>query len=67
MSKPLSEARSAYWYWYACPLREYDLELADCRLMRPLCGNLTLNLEQGPVTGMLADMGLNKSQVWKLQ
>lgn len=35
--------------------------------MRPLCGPLTPNLQQGPLTGMLAELGLDGSQVWKLE
>jgi len=35
--------------------------------MRPLCGTLTPTLEQGPLTGLLADIGLKAGQVWKLE
>jgi cytochrome-b5 reductase len=35
--------------------------------MRPLCGTLTPTLEQGPLTGLLADMGLQRHQVYKLE
>ncbi|WWC61754.1 uncharacterized protein I303_104339 [Kwoniella dejecticola CBS 10117] len=36
-------------------------------LMRPLCGNMTPNLDQGPITGILGEMGLTNEQVWKLE
>ncbi|WVQ99303.1 hypothetical protein IAU59_006435 [Kwoniella sp. CBS 9459] len=36
-------------------------------LMRPLCGGMTANLDQGELTGLLADLGLRKDQVWKLE
>ncbi|RSH83740.1 hypothetical protein EHS25_005355 [Saitozyma podzolica] len=36
-------------------------------LMRPLCGPLTIRLEQGPVTGLLAELGLSNAEVWKLE
>ncbi|GFZ44080.1 hypothetical protein JCM24511_01801 [Saitozyma sp. JCM 24511] len=36
-------------------------------LMRPLCGPLTIRLEQGPVTGLLAELGLTNAEVWKLE
>lgn len=39
----------------------------DGRLMRPLCGPLAPTLRQGPLTGMLKDMGLRPDQVWKLE
>jgi cytochrome-b5 reductase len=35
--------------------------------MQPLCGELTRTLEQGPLVGVLADLGLKESQVWKLE
>lgn len=35
--------------------------------MRPLCGPLTIRLEQGPVTGLLAELGLTNAEVWKLE
>jgi hypothetical protein len=37
------------------------------RMMRPLCGNLTINLQQGPITGLLGEMGLTDREVWKLE
>ncbi|WVR07165.1 hypothetical protein IAU60_004206 [Kwoniella sp. DSM 27419] len=36
-------------------------------LMRPLCGGMTPNLDQGPLTGTLAELGLKSDQVWKLE
>ncbi|WVQ72621.1 hypothetical protein IAR50_002179 [Cryptococcus sp. DSM 104548] len=36
-------------------------------LMRPLCGGMTPNLDQGPVTGVLRDLGLSSRQVYKLE
>ncbi|WWD17413.1 hypothetical protein CI109_101854 [Kwoniella shandongensis] len=36
-------------------------------LMRPLCGSMTPNLGQGPITGVLAELGLTNQQVWKLE
>jgi cytochrome-b5 reductase len=36
-------------------------------VMRPFCGPLTPTLEQGPLTGLLSDMGLQRNQVWKLE
>ncbi|WVF71577.1 hypothetical protein IAT40_006385 [Kwoniella sp. CBS 6097] len=36
-------------------------------LMRPLCGGMTPNLDQGELTGLLAELGLRKDQVWKLE
>ncbi|OCF40480.1 hypothetical protein I317_05718 [Kwoniella heveanensis CBS 569] len=36
-------------------------------LMRPLCGGMTPNLDQGELTGLLAEIGLRKDQVWKLE
>ncbi|KAK8864290.1 hypothetical protein IAR55_001536 [Kwoniella newhampshirensis] len=36
-------------------------------LMRPLCGGMTPNLGQGPITGVLAELGLTNAQVWKLE
>ncbi|BEI89758.1 uncharacterized protein CcaverHIS019_0211200 [Cutaneotrichosporon cavernicola] len=35
-------------------------------LMRPLCGALAPTLHQGPLVGLLRDMGLRPDQVWKL-
>lgn len=37
------------------------------RLMRPLCGGMTRNLDQGPVTGLLRELGLGSKQVYKLE
>ncbi|WWC70321.1 uncharacterized protein I206_104271 [Kwoniella pini CBS 10737] len=34
-------------------------------LMKPLCGNILPN-RQGPITGILGEMGLTNEQVWKL-
>ncbi|KAK6910229.1 hypothetical protein I203_104261 [Kwoniella mangroviensis CBS 8507] len=36
-------------------------------LMRPLCGSMTPNLGQGPITGILGELGLTNKQVWKLE
>ncbi|OXG97664.1 hypothetical protein C345_01011 [Cryptococcus neoformans A2-102-5] len=36
-------------------------------LMRPLCGGMTRNLDQGPVTGVLKELGLGSKQVYKLE
>ncbi|KGB74516.2 hypothetical protein CNBG_0354 [Cryptococcus deuterogattii R265] len=36
-------------------------------LMRPLCGGMTRNLDQGPVTGLLRELGLGSKQVYKLE
>ncbi|KAL1413619.1 hypothetical protein Q8F55_001394 [Vanrija albida] len=36
-------------------------------LMQPLCGYLTPTLQQGPLTGLLRDIGLRPEQVWKLE
>ncbi|KAL7421741.1 hypothetical protein Q5752_003512 [Cryptotrichosporon argae] len=36
-------------------------------MMREVCGLLTPTLEQGPLTGYLASLGLKSSQVWKLE
>ncbi|WWC89447.1 uncharacterized protein L201_004371 [Kwoniella dendrophila CBS 6074] len=36
-------------------------------LMRPLCGNIRPNLSQGPITGVLGELGLTNDQVWKLE
>ncbi|RXK40118.1 hypothetical protein M231_02575 [Tremella mesenterica] len=36
-------------------------------LMRPLCGLLGPNLEQGPITGILGELGLDNRHVWKLE
>lgn len=35
--------------------------------MQPLCGYLTPTLEQGPLTGLLKDIGLRRDQVKKLE
>jgi cytochrome-b5 reductase len=43
-----------------------DSPLTDS-LMYPLCGGLTRTLQQGPLTGLLADLGLQQNQVWKLE
>ncbi len=40
---------------------------ADTRLMRPLCGALAPTLHQGPLVGLLREMGLRPDQVWKLE
>lgn len=37
------------------------------QLMGPLCGTLTPTLEQGPLTGTLQELGLDRKQVWKLE
>lgn len=42
-------------------------ECADSRLMRPLSGGLSPMLGQGQLSGVLAEMGLRKEQVWKLE
>jgi hypothetical protein len=39
----------------------------DTRLMRPLCGALAPTLHQGPLVGLLREMGLRPDQVWKLE
>ncbi|WRT66240.1 uncharacterized protein IL334_003193 [Kwoniella shivajii] len=36
-------------------------------LMRPLCGDMTPNLGQGPITGILGELGLTNDNVWKLE
>ncbi|GMK59129.1 hypothetical protein CspeluHIS016_0701440 [Cutaneotrichosporon spelunceum] len=36
-------------------------------LMRPLCGTLAPTLHQGPLVGLLRQMGLRPDQVWKLE
>ncbi|KLT39276.1 hypothetical protein CC85DRAFT_305182 [Cutaneotrichosporon oleaginosum] len=36
-------------------------------LMRPLCGTLAPTLHQGPLVGLLREMGLRPDQVWKLE
>ncbi|WVQ83198.1 hypothetical protein IAT38_005337 [Cryptococcus sp. DSM 104549] len=36
-------------------------------LMRPLCGGMTPNLDQGRVTGILQELGLTSSEVLKLE
>lgn len=36
-------------------------------LMRPLCGGLTIDMKQGPVTGTLGEMGLTNAEVYKLE
>ncbi|WVW83779.1 hypothetical protein I302_105800 [Kwoniella bestiolae CBS 10118] len=36
-------------------------------LMRPLCGSMLPNLDQGPVTGLLGELGLTNKEVWKLE
>ncbi|UOH79193.1 hypothetical protein LQV05_000183 [Cryptococcus neoformans] len=43
------------------------LILMKDRLMRPLCGGMTRNLDQGPVTGVLRELGLGSKQVYKLE
>lgn len=35
--------------------------------MQPLCGGFTRALEQGPLTGVLADLELKANQVYKLE
>ena len=35
--------------------------------MKPLCGLLEPNFDQGPVTGLLAEMGMTSRNVWKLE
>lgn len=38
-----------------------------CSLMRPLCGGLTMDMKQGPITGTLGQMGLGNAEVYKLE
>lgn len=35
--------------------------------MRPLCGGLTMDMKQGPITGTLGQMGLTNAEVYKLE
>lgn len=37
------------------------------QIMNPLCGPLTPTLEQGPLSGTLKELGLDRTQVWKLE
>jgi cytochrome-b5 reductase len=36
-------------------------------MMRPICGPLTITLQQGELTGHLRDLGLRSDQVLKLE
>ena len=52
-------------------LTESSLDILGKRLilslMKPLCGLLEPNFDQGPVTGLLAEMGMTSRNVWKLE